>query len=143
MMVQQDLLSYIMEMRLNNGEYMSTISLATTDPKYQGNVTFNVTLTGKDARYDCSGQSKCARVELQAFQDGNLVYGETGSLGQARGDGTDPLNYSGFTLGGGWSLWVESGGGPAYCVAKLFRYDHTGKTPQFVVIAQTEFEVTA
>lgn len=105
--------------------------------QYQQSVTF--TVTGLANKYDCVGNGKCARVEVRCSQVDTLVYAETGDLGQARGDGTSPLGYSGFLLGGGYSQWVANGGGPADCIANLFRFDNSGPTQQFVVLASTTF----
>ena len=55
------------------------------------------------------------------YQDGKVVYGETGSIGQARGDGTDSLGYDEFLLGGGGSIWKDKGGA-ASCKASLFYF---------------------
>lgn len=106
--------------------------------QYQQSVTFTVTSLAN--KYDCVGNGKCARVQVLCFQAGVQVYGESGDLGQARGDGTSPLGYDGFLLGGGWSQWIENGGGPANCVASLFRFDNSGPTQQFVVLATTQFD---
>lgn len=99
-----------------------TITLLTPDPTYQEHVTFQIDITGRDTHYDCSGKEGCWLVYVEAFQDGNLVYGELGTLSQARRDGTDPAEDSIFILGGGSSQWVTNGGGPAHCRASVFRY---------------------
>lgn len=46
--------------------------------------------------------------------DDDLVYGELSFI------------YSNFRLGGGWSEWVERGGGEAECVARLHVYSKKG-----------------
>jgi hypothetical protein len=109
-----------------------SIALVTADPHYQGLVTFNITV---DKKYDCVGRGGCARVQVLAYDvnDGSLIYGEAGDLDQAR--------ISGFLLGGGWSQWVERGGGPAHVVANLFRFDNSGPTQTYVTFATTSFEV--
>jgi len=78
------------------------------------------------------------RVELMCYQGGGVVYGETGSVAQAIGDGTDPLGYSGFLLGGGGSLWLW-GGGPADCTANLFYFGQHAGVQTFNVLASTSF----
>lgn len=113
-----------------------TIAIDQAAPAYQTTVTF--TVTGLPAKYDCVGHARCARVEVLCSQAGILVYGEGGDLGQARGSGS-PLGYSGFLLGGGSSQWINNGGGPADCVANLFRFDNSGPTQQFILLASTSF----
>jgi hypothetical protein len=78
------------------------------------------------------------RVELMCHQAGSVVYGETGSVAQATGDGTDPLGYSGFLLGGGGSIWLTVGG-PADCTASLFYFGQHAGTQTFNVLASTSF----
>lgn len=84
---------------------------------------------------------KNPRVLVSAFDPttGDLIYAEGGSLAQATGDGTDPLGYSGFLLGGGGSRWLSQGG-PAHCTGQLFFFDNSGPTQQFVVLATCSFE---
>ena len=120
----------------------TTITLNQTVPAYQTVVTF--TITGVDKRYDCVGKAKCAHVYVACSQSGELVYGEMGDLGQARGDGTSPLGYVGFLLGGGSSIWVnERPNTPADCTATVFRYDESGPVEKYVFIASTSFEAAA
>ena len=110
----------------------ATIALATADPHFGGIVTFTATAPRR---------IKVPRVEVLCFQSGTLVYGETGSLAQALGDGTDPLGYSGFLLGGAGSIWVyQFPNTPASCVANLFYFDNSGPAQLFVVLASTSFE---
>ena len=91
------------------------------------------------------------RVELLCYQAtdssglamydpvrGYLVYGETGDIGQALGDGTSPLGYNGFLLGGGMSAWLLNGG-PADCVANLFYFGQHAGSQTFKILATTEF----
>jgi hypothetical protein len=78
------------------------------------------------------------RVQVMCYQNGAVVYGETGSTGQATGDGTDSLGYSGFLLGGGWSQWKATGGA-ADCTASLFYFAQKAGTQTFNVIASTSF----
>ncbi len=112
---------------------MPTITLVNPpEPHYQSVVTFTVTGVPKKV--------KSPRVEVLAYQDGSLVYGETGSLDQALGNGQDPLGYSGFLLGGGGSIWVyEHPNTPADCVANLFYFDNSGPTQKYVLLATTTF----
>lgn len=70
---------------------------------------------------------KNPRVQVLAYQDGELVYGEAAAP-------TD-----GFLLGGGGSIWLTNGG-PADCVANLFYFDNSGPTSEYVVLATTTFE---
>ena len=69
---------------------------------------------------------------------GYLVYGETGDIGQALGDGTSPLGYNGFLLGGGMSAWLLNGGS-ADCVANLFYFGKSAGTQTFNILASTTF----
>jgi hypothetical protein len=110
----------------------NSIVLNTASPAYGQPVTFTVSV---DHRYDCVGKKGCARAEILAYdvEDGSLIYGEAGDLNQAR--------TSGFTLGGGWSLWVERGGGPARVVANLFRFDNSGPVQTREQLATTSFDV--
>jgi len=78
------------------------------------------------------------RVEVMCYQDSKVVYGETGSVGQATGDGSDPFGYSGFLLGGGGSLWKD-GGGAADCTAKLFYFGQKAGKQTFNVLDSTSF----
>jgi hypothetical protein len=82
------------------------------------------------------------RVEVMCYQSGDVVYGETGSVGQATGDGTDSLGYSGFLLGGGGSLWKDNGGA-ADCVAKLFYFGQKAGKQTFNVLDTTNFSAGA
>ena len=69
---------------------------------------------------------------------GYLVYGETGDIGQALGDGTSPLGYNVFLLGGGMSAWLLIGGS-ADCVANLFYFGKSAGTQTFNILASTTF----
>ena len=69
----------------------------------------------------CYQQSDPSGLALFDPARGYLVYGETGDIGQALGDGTSPLGYNGFLLGGGMSAWLLNGGS-ADCVANLFYF---------------------
>lgn len=102
---------------------------ATLQPSLGDTVTFNVTV---------SNNVNNPRVQLMCYQGGSVVYGETGSVAQAVGDGTDPLGYSGFLLGGGGSIWKDSGGS-ADCVARLFYFGKKAGVQTFNVIASTAF----
>lgn len=111
---------------------MSMISLRSdSDARLGGTVKFDVVDVPKNVQNP--------RVLVSAFQDGNLTYAEGGSLAQATGDGTDPLGYSGFLLGGGGSVWKDAGG-PAHCVAQLFHFGKDKGKQTFVVDASCEFE---
>lgn len=98
---------------------------------YQGRVSFD---------YSYPGHLNNPRVYVECDQDGSLVYGEAGGA-----SGT-------FTLGGGWSLWVEAGGGPADCVATLFYFGVEGQSNKewngrgqqvYVQLAQVGFHADA
>ena len=113
-----------------------TISVDQAAPAYQTIATFTVTVSKK---YDCVGKAGCARVLVECFQSGDLVYGEAGSIAQARGSG-DPLGYSGFLLGGGGSIWVyDHPNTPADCVATLFYFDNSGPMQTYNVITSQPF----
>lgn len=67
------------------------------------------------------------RIQVMAYQDGELVYGEA----YPAGEGFDPL-------GGGGSLWLTNGG-PTRCIATLYYWDfHPVQT--FVALASIEFD---
>jgi hypothetical protein len=66
------------------------------------------------------------------------VYGETGDIGQALGDGTSPPGYNRFLLGGGMSAWLLNGG-PADCVANLFYFGQHAGVQTFNILATTGF----
>ena len=69
---------------------------------------------------------KIPRIEVLAYQDGALVYGEAGGVSDS------------FLLGGGGSIWKDRGG-PADCVANLFYFDNSGPTQTYVRLATTNF----
>ena len=104
----------------------TTITLNQSAPAYQ--TTVNFTVTGLAKKYACTGKAGCARIEVLCYQD-VLVYGEAGAY-------TDS-----FLLGGGGSIWVnDRPDTPASCVANLFRFDDSGPTQTYVLIASTSFE---
>jgi hypothetical protein len=105
------------------------LAAAATQPSLGDTVTFTVTVPSNVNN---------PRVELQCFQSGTIVYGETGSVDQATGDGLDPLGYNGFVLGGGGSIWL-SVRGPADCTANLFYFGQHAGVQTFNVIASTNF----
>jgi len=104
---------------------------AGSELKYQGKVNFV-----------CGGIDglKNPRVWVDAYTPGtaDLIYGEGGGAGDT------------FTLGGGWSKWVEQGGGPAHCIAHLaWIMDTHGKEwsghsaqKEFVELDTVEFDAT-
>jgi hypothetical protein len=110
-----------------NGTYA-----ARTTPSLGDTVTFDVSV---------SSNVNNPRVEVMCYQDGKVVYGETGSIGQARGDGTDSLGYNGFRLGGGGSIWKDVGGS-ASCKATLFYFGKKNGQQVFVPIAWDPFDAT-
>jgi hypothetical protein len=77
----------------------TTLSSASSQPRYQGPVAFNTTGTKT---------LKNPRVWVACYQNGALVYGEGGTP-------TATLK-----LGGDMSRWVLNGGGPADCTADLY-----------------------
>lgn len=111
---------------------MASITLNPDPPAALGaTVTFAVA--------DIPKNTKNPRVEVLAYQAGVLVYGEAGSVAQAIGDGSDPLGYSGFLLGGAGSDWLTNGG-PAHCVANLFTFDKVKGEQVQTILASCEFE---
>jgi hypothetical protein len=117
------------------GAVTPSISLAAvsgasaTQPALGSTVWFNVT---------APSNVNNPRVQVVCTQNGAVVYGEAGSVGQATGDGTDTLGYSGFLLGGGWSQWLATGGA-ADCTASLFYFGQKAGQQTFNVIASTSF----
>lgn len=99
----------------------ATIALATDLPVSVGDlVTFDV---------EMDKHVHNPRVEVLAYQDGQLVYGEAG----------DPEHE--FQLGGnpdGGSDWVRNGGGPADCIVNLY-YFKNGNPVTTVYLASTAF----
>jgi hypothetical protein len=77
----------------------TTLSSASSQPRYQGSVAFNT--TGDNTL-------KNPRVWVACYQNGALVYGEGGSPTAT------------FKLGGDMSQWVLKGGGGADCTADLY-----------------------
>jgi hypothetical protein len=125
----------------------SWISLAQTEGLAAASPSLGSTVTFA-AGYP---SNKSPRVEVLCYQPadpsglalfdparGYLVYGETGDMGQALGDGTSPLGYNGFLLGGGMSAWLLNGG-PADCTANLFYFGQHAGTQTFNVLASTSF----
>jgi hypothetical protein len=102
-----------------------SISVDQATPAFQTGITF--TTTDVPSQYDCVGNGRCARIEVLCSQVGTLVYGEAGGLGDT------------FLLGGGGSRWIDRGGGPADCIANLFRFDNNGPTQMYVLLASTSF----
>jgi hypothetical protein len=77
----------------------TTLSSASSEPRYQGSVAFDTT---------GANTLKNPRVWVACYQSGALVYGEGGSP-------TATLK-----LGGDMSQWVLKGGGAADCTADLY-----------------------
>ena len=132
----------------NGGTTESWIGLATvsgfavTGPSLGATVTFAATYPSntKNPRVEvlCYQQSDPSGLAQYDPARGYLVYGETGDIGQALGDGTSPLGYNGFLLGGGMSAWLLNGGS-ADCVANLFYFGQRAGTQTFNVLASTSF----
>jgi len=75
------------------------------------------------------------RIQLMAYQDGEVVYGEAHNAEPKLGD--PPFDGASFQLGGASSQWLENGG-PADCVATLYYWDnHPNQV--FVALASVEF----
>jgi hypothetical protein len=87
---------------------------------------------------DCYQQTDPSGLALYDPTHGYLVYGETGDIGQALGDGTSPLGYNGFLLGGGMSAWLLNGGS-ADCVASLFYFGQHAGSQTYNVLATKSF----
>jgi len=117
-------------------------AFAASQPSLGGTVTFA-------AGYPSNTRNP--RVEVLCYQQGDpsglamydpargfLVYGETGDIGQALGDGTSPLGYNGFLLGGGMSAWLLNGGS-AECLANLFIFGQHAGVQTFNILATTSF----
>jgi hypothetical protein len=67
------------------------------------------------------------RIEVFCYQKGALVYGEAGGA-------TDS-----FLLGGGGSVWLWNGGGPADCTANLFYFGMHAGSQTYNLLASTSF----
>ncbi len=88
----------------------TTLSSATSQPRYQGSVAFNTT---------GANTLRNPRVWVACYQNGALVYGEGGSP-----TGT-------FKLGGDMSQWVLNGGGAADCTADLYYILNAKRTSEW------------
>jgi hypothetical protein len=117
-------------------------TFAASGPSLGSTVTFGAGYPGnvRDPRVEvlCYQVSDPSGLALYDPARGYLVYGETGDIGQALGDGTSPLGYNGFLLGGGMSAWLLNGGS-ADCVANLFYFGQHAGSQTFNVIATTSF----
>jgi hypothetical protein len=117
-------------------------SFAASQPSLGGTVTFAAGYPNntKNPRVEvlCYQQSDPSGLALYDPARGYLVYGETGDIGQALGDGTSPLGYNGFLLGGGMSAWLLNGGS-AECLANLFYFGQHAGTQTFNILATTYF----
>ena len=115
---------------------------ASSSPSLGGTVTFAAGYAGntRDPRVEvlCYQVSDPSGLALYDPARGYLVYGETGDIGQALGDGTSPLGYNGFLLGGGMSAWLLNGGS-ADCVANLFYFGQKAGKQTFNILASTSF----
>jgi hypothetical protein len=101
---------------------VASIVLATPNPALGVSVSFT------SAPTDLSGPPKSQpRIQVMAYQDGVLVYGEAGPASQS------------FLLGGAGSAWLTNGG-PAHCVADLFFWSYKGGQQTFELLASTEFD---
>ena len=103
------------------GQVEPSIALNETDVALGDAITFTTTV---------ANNVRNPRIEVLAYQDGVLVYGEAG--------GTDDT----FVLGGnvdGGSIW-RNVGGPATCIANLYYFTHKANTPGVVYLAADGFE---
>ena len=123
-------------------ELAQVSGFASSGPALGGTVTFAAGYPGniRDPRVEvlCYQQSDPSGLALYDPARGYLVYGETGDIGQALGDGTSPLGYNGFLLGGGMSAWLLNGGS-ADCVANLFYFGQRAGKQTFNILASTSF----
>lgn len=110
----------------------TSITLNEAAPALGQQATFTIAVPSK---YDCTGHAGCARVEVRAYQDGNLVYGEATDIESARGNDR-PLVLGG-AIGAG-SIWAQQGG-PADCVANLFRFGKEQGQQVYELLATTSF----
>jgi len=101
---------------------LPTITLnGSPTPSLGDTITFTTT---HDPTLDKYG----VRIQLCAYQDGDLVYGAAGPHDQA------------FLLGGGSSVWLNSGAHDgAHCVAILYYWTYRGQQ-KFNPLATVEFE---
>jgi len=110
------------------------LDTARSDPRLGGTVYFTIPLEGIPTTV------KNPRVEVLAYQNEQLVYGEAGSVAQATG--LDPVvGLDGFLLGGGSSIWLQQGG-PAHCVANLFYFGKEKGRETYEFLATCQFEAT-
>jgi hypothetical protein len=115
---------------------------ATAQPSLGSTVTFGAGYPSntKNPRVEvlCYQPTDPSGLALYDSTRGYLVYGETGDIGQALGDGTSPLGYNGFLLGGGMSAWLLNGGS-AECVANLFYFGQHAGVQTYNLLATTSF----
>jgi hypothetical protein len=104
-----------------NSPSTATVTSNQSDPHYGDTVTFSV--TGADT-------SLPLQIQLQCFQSGTIVYGETEWYDHT------------FVLGGSISPWMMNDGGAADCTATLF-YWTFHPTQVFNSLATTGFSVAA
>jgi hypothetical protein len=90
---------------------------ASVQPTLGGTVSFS---TGYPSNV------KNPRIEVLCYQNGDLVYGEAGSVTNT------------FLLGGGGSIWL-AGGGSAACTANLFYFGQHAGHQTYNVLASTDF----
>jgi hypothetical protein len=70
---------------------------------------------------------KNPRIEVLCYQNGALVYGEAGGVTES------------FLLGGGGSVWLWNGGGPADCTTNLFYFGMHAGSQTYNLLASTSF----
>lgn len=102
--------------------FSGTIVRITENPAYQQPVFFDTTVTSKLKGY------QYPMVIVDCYQNGELVYRQL--------DHPDTA----FILGGGSSLWVSRGGGPATCNGQLWIYNGLHSGGPFFVIRTENFE---
>lgn len=115
---------------------------ASVQPSLGSTVTFGLgypkNVNNPRVEVDCYQSTDPSGLALYDPARGYLVYGETGDVGQALGDGTSPLGYNGFLLGGGMSAWLLNGGS-ANCIANLFYFGQHAGVQTYNVLATTSF----
>ena len=111
--------------------YVPGTATSSSQPTYQGLVSFNTTGTGK---------LKNPRIWVSCYQNAILVYGAGGSTSEV------------FKLGGDMSQWVLNGGGAASCTAELYyilnakgtaEWNGSGAQGGDVRLAETAFNAAA
>lgn len=85
------------------------ITLLTASPSLGNVVNFDFEVSARVKECPDGGTNKCARIQVVCEQAGQIVYAEA----------LPATHTTDFTLGGGSSPWLTSGG-PADCVATVY-----------------------